>query len=135
MLGIIEHGGEVATRVIPSSKAKHVMPAILQWVRPGSRIATDEAMAFGELFANGCLHGTVNHSEKEYVSGSVHTNSIEAFWSHVKRSISGTYVNVSKKWLQTYLWELKFRQNLRKHPHPMLDLLLQAFPRPAKAGE
>ncbi|MFH2016572.1 MAG: transposase [Pseudomonadota bacterium] len=64
--------------------------------------------------------------------GEVQTNSIEAFWLHVKRPMSGTYVSVSKKWLQTYLWEFEFRQYLRKRPDLMLDLLLQAFPRPSR---
>ena len=132
MLGIIERGGEVVTRVIPSKRANHVIPAIFKWVRPGSRIATDEARAFRELSEHGFRHGTVNHRSGQYVSGEVHTNNIEAFWSHVKRSINGTYVTVSKKWLQTYLWEFEFRQNLRKQPHLMFDLLLQSFPRPAR---
>ena len=132
VFGAIERGGEVVTEVIPSRKGRHVMPAIFKWVKQGSRIATDTAGAFRELSENGYMHGMVNHSEGQYVSGQVHTNNIEAFWSHVKRSMSGTYVSVSKKWLQTYLWEFEYRQNLRKHPHLMLDLLLQAFPRPAR---
>ncbi|BCM19892.1 IS1595 family transposase [Mesorhizobium sp. J8] len=131
VFGAIERGGEVITRVLPGRGRKHVMPAIFAWVKPGSRVATDEAGAFRELSELGYLHGTVNHRSGEYVNGAVHTNNIEAFWSHVKRSMRGTYVAVSEKWLQTYLWEFEFRQNLRKHPHLMLDLLLQAFPRPA----
>lgn len=130
VFGAIERGGEVVTQVIPSRKARHIMPAILKWVKQGSRVATDELLSYRELAENGYMHGTVNHSAKQYVSGEVHTNNIEAFWSHVKRSMRGTYVSVSKKWLQTYLWEFEFRQNLRKQPHLMLDLLLQAFPRP-----
>jgi transposase len=46
---------------------------------PGSRIATDEAGAYRELIENGYMHGTVNHSQEQYVSGQVHTNTIEAF--------------------------------------------------------
>lgn len=136
IFGAIERGGEVVTQVLPSRKAKDIMPAIFKWVRPGSRIATDEAGAYRELAENGYMHGTVNHSEGQYVSGQVHTNTIEAFWSHVRRSMNGTYVSVSKKWLQTYLWEFEFRQNLRKRPDLMFELLLQAFPRPAsRKGE
>jgi transposase-like protein len=130
VLGMTERGGETVTKVIRSRKAKHVLPAIFKWVKDGSRVSTDEAGVFGQLGENGYMHGTVNHRAGEYVKGPVHTNGIEAFWSHVKRSISGTYVSVSPKWLQTYLWEFEFRQNLRKEPHLMLDLLLQAFPRP-----
>jgi transposase len=136
VLGITERGGETVTRVLPRRGRKEVMGAIFQWVKPGSRIATDEAGAFRELGEVGYMHGTVNHRAKEYVSGQVHTNTIEAFWSHVKRSLSGTYVSVSKKWLQTYLWEFEYRQNLRRSPHLMFELLLQSFPRPEpKAGK
>lgn len=130
IFGAIERGGDVVTQVIPSRKARHIMPAILKWVKQGSRVATDELLSYGELMENGYMHGTVNHSAGEYVNGQVHTNNIEAFWSHVRRSMSGTYVSVSKKWLQTYLWEFEFRQNLRREPHLMIDLLLQSFPRP-----
>lgn len=133
VLGMTERGGETITRVIPDRKAKSVIPMITRWVKPGSRIATDEAWAFKSLDDFGYDHSSVNHSDKQWTYGDAHTNNIEAFWGHVKRSIKGTYVNVSPKWLQTYLWEFEFRQNLRKHPHLMLDLLLQAFPRPSKA--
>ena len=71
----------------------------------GSTIYTDEAPVFKTLPGLGYEHEAVNHSKKEWVRGNVHTNSIEAFWSNVKRSISGTYVCVSKKHLQTYLRE------------------------------
>ncbi|MFK0692658.1 IS1595 family transposase, partial [Mesorhizobium sp. IMUNJ 23033] len=130
IFGAIERGGDVVTQVIPSRKARHIMPAILKWVKQGSRVATDELLSYGELAENGYMHGTVNHSAGEYVNGQVHTNNIEAFWSHVRRSMCGTYVSVSKKWLQTYFWEFEFRQNLRREPHLMIDLLLQSFPRP-----
>ena len=69
----------------------------------------------------------LNHSI-EYVRYNVHTNSIEAFWSNVKRSISGTHVWVSKKHLQTYLCEFEYRYNLRKEPELMMDALLKSFP-------
>lgn len=130
VLGMIERGGEVITRVLPTKGGRHVVPAILKWVKGGSRIATDEARSFRELSENDYLHGTINHSEGQYVNGQVHTNTIEAFWSHVKRSMRGTYISVSKKWLQTYLWEFEYRQNFRKQPHVMLDVLLRSFPRP-----
>ncbi|SON56198.1 Transposase [Hartmannibacter diazotrophicus] len=130
VLGITERGGETITRVIESKAAKHVLPHIMKWVRPGSRIATDEAKAFIGLSDEGYKHGRVSHRDGQYVNGEVHTNSIEAFWGNVKRSIAGTYITVSQKWLQTYLHEFEFRQNLRKNPHLMLELLLQAFPRP-----
>lgn len=133
VLGATERGGEVITRVIPKANNVHVYPAVLSWIKRGSRVATDEAKVYGQLRENGYHHGTVNHRQGEYVNGDVHTNTIEAFWSHVKRSLAGTHISVSPKWLQTYLWEFEFRQNLRRNPHLMLELLLQSFPRPVEA--
>ncbi len=56
----------------------------------------------------------MNHSNKEYVRGSVHTNSVENFWSLLKRSIHGTYVQVSPEHLSRYVEERAFAYNLRQ---------------------
>lgn len=77
------------------------------------------------LSVSGFRHDTVNHAAKEYVRGDTHTNTIDAFWANVKRGINGTYVWVSKKHLQKYLWEFEFRHNLRHAPYVMFDVLLQ----------
>ena len=77
----------------------------------------------------GFQHERVDHSKKEYVRGDVHTNSIEGFWAALKRGINGTYVWVSAKHLQKYLWEFEFRHSLRREPWLMFQLLLEAFPR------
>lgn len=129
VLGATERGGETVTKVIPAVKSKHVMPEIFAWVRRGTHIATDEARVYWYLGENGYRHSSVNHNKGEYVVGDVHTNTIESFWSHVKRSLAGTYIRVSPKWLHTYLWEFEYRQNLRKRPHLMLELLLVSFQR------
>ena len=96
-------------------------------MEPGSRIATDTAKAFANLPALGYRHATVNHMEKEYVRASVHTNTIEAFWAIVKRTIAGTHIWVSPKHLPKYLGEIEFRWNLRKRPELMFPLLLSSF--------
>lgn len=132
VLGIVERGGEIITRVVGGRGEWFVVPHIIENVAPGARIATDEAGAFRKLTDEGFAHGTVNHSAKEYVRGSVHTNTIESFWSRLKASIRGTHVHVSRQHLQTYLREFEFRFNLRRSPHLMFDLLLLAFPRPSK---
>lgn len=131
VVGMIERGGEVVTRVVEDRRETTVVPIIKQFVKPGSRIATDEGRPFHNLREEGYRHGTVNHSAKEYVRGLVHTNTIEAFWSNLKRGISGTHVWVSKQHLQKYLCEFEFRHNLRKSPELMMMLLLRAFPSPA----
>jgi hypothetical protein len=128
VLGMVERGGEVLTRAIPSRARMFVMPPVHQYVRPRSRVATDEAHVYREL-ETVHDHQTVNHAREEYVRGEVHTNTIESFWSMLKRGINGTYIHVSSKHLQKYLWEFEFRHNRRKTPHLMFDLLLLSFPR------
>lgn len=128
VLGMVERGGDVVTRVIPSRSRRSVEPVMESFIKPGSRVYTDSAEAFSGL-SEEHRHEMVNHSAKEWVRGDVHTNSIEGFWANVKRGINGTYVWVSKKHLPTYLGEFEFRHNMRHAPHQMLDTLLLAFPR------
>lgn len=116
--------------MVPNRRETSVIPVIKQHVVANTRIATDTANAFRNLVDEGYQHGTVNHAAKEYVRGPVHTNTIEGFWAWVKRGIYGTHVWVSPKHLPKYLGEFEYRYNLRKTPHLMFDLLLQAFPRP-----
>jgi transposase-like protein len=61
-------------------------------------------------------HEVIKHSVGEYVRGIVHTNTIEGFWSLLKRGVMGTYHSVSKKYLPLYLNEFQFRFNNRKNP-------------------
>jgi transposase len=83
-------------------------------VMPSSTVFTDEAIHYWGLGERGYTHSRVNHQAKVYVSGDVHTNTIEGFWSLAKRGISGTYHNVSAKHLQSYMDEYTFRYNNRE---------------------
>jgi hypothetical protein len=69
------------------------------------------------------------HSVNRAMRGNGHTHSIEASRTNVKRSIKGTHVWVSKKYLQTYLSEFEYRYNRRKSPELMMEALLRSFPR------
>ena len=130
VFGIMERGGDVLTRHVQDRAATTVVPHIVRYVKAGSRISTDDWTGYSALVErHGYDHATVNHSAKEYVRDDIHTNSIESFWSQVKRGINGTYVWVSKKHLQLYLREFEYRHNLRQQPALMFDLLLQAFPK------
>jgi hypothetical protein len=130
VLGMVERGGDVVTRVVQARTKDHLIPHIVKFVKPGSKINTDEASNFKLLKERyGFDHEMVDHSAKEYVRGDVHTNSIEGFWSNVKRGISGTYVHVSKKHLASYLREFAYRHNLRNASYLMFDCLLAAFPK------
>lgn len=130
VFGMVERGGDVVTRHVMDRSAHNLVPHIVQFVKPGSQVKTDEWSGYRSLTErHGFDHETVDHAAKEYVRGDVHTNTIESFWSQVKRGINGTYVWVSKKHLQTYLREFEYRHNLRQQPGLMFELLLQAFPK------
>jgi len=90
--------------------------------RDVSLVATDEASHYRHP-AQYVPHDTVNHSKEVYVRGRVHTQSIESFWSLLKRGIIGSYHKVSKKYLPLYLNEFTFRFNNRKNPD-IFDLII-----------
>ena len=68
-------------------------------------------------------HEVMKHSENEYVRGEVHTNSVESFWSLLKRGVLGTYHNVSKKYLPLYLAEFQYRFNNRGNENIFFDVI------------
>lgn len=134
VFGMVERKGEAITRVIPDRSEASTTPLVKKHVLPGSRVATDEWKGYQNLAGEGFTHGRVNHNAKEWTRGQWHTNTVEALWAMVKRTISGTHVWVSPKYLPTYLGEIEFRWNLRKNPAAMFDLLLVALPRPSVRG-
>ena len=87
-------------------------------------VATDEHAGYRRLGAHGFVHKTVNHSTRQYVVGTVHTQTIESFWSLLKRGIIGSYHHVSDAYLPLYLNEFAFRFNNRKEPQ-MFEKMLQ----------
>ncbi|MEX0854061.1 MAG: IS1595 family transposase [Bauldia sp.] len=131
VLGMVERGGEVVTRIIPDRSEFSSTPIIKTFVRHGSKVATDEWQGYKRLGEEGFTHGRVNHSAKEYVRGEWHTNTIEGFWSMVKRTIEGTHIWVSRKHLPKYLGEIEYRWNLRKQADLMFPILLASFQRPS----
>lgn len=83
-------------------------------IMPATAVFTDESRFYDPLTRMGFRHGRVHHAVEVYVSGDAHTNTIEGFWSLVKRGISGVYHNVSAKHLQSYLDEYSWRYNHRE---------------------
>jgi hypothetical protein len=130
VFGVVERGGDVVTRIIPDRSEFQTTPVIKEFVRSGSKLTTDDWIAYRRLNEEGYRHERVNHSAKEYVRGEWHTNTIEGFWSMVNRTIAGTHIHVSGKYLPAYLGEIEYRWNLRKDPHLMFPLLMASFARP-----
>lgn len=90
VFGIAERGGDIRTGPVPNVKAKTLEPIITSNVQRGSRISTDELKSYAKLSKYGYVHGTVNHSADQYVSGIDHVNMLEGYWSRLKNSIRGT---------------------------------------------
>ena len=125
VLGMVERGGDIITRVVPNVQGTSLIPHIVENVQKDSKVSTDELWAYKTLPLHGYKHASVTHSKGEYVRGDTHTNSIEGFWSIIKRSIHGTHVHVSQSHLPKYLGEFEFRWNLRHDPTVMFPLLLR----------
>ena len=114
VLGILERGGNVTTKVIPNTHKKTLLNEIHANVADGTKVMTDSYPAYTDL-ALRYDHETVNHKEKEYVRGNVYTNGIENFWSLFQRGVIGIYHHTSTKHLDKYLDEFEFRFNTRKN--------------------
>ncbi len=96
-------------------------------ILPATTIYTDEYPSYDGIThmpEKGYRHRRINHTAKVYVVGDIHTNTIEGFWSLVKRGIGGVYHSVSQKYLQSYLNEYSFRYNHRLVSRPMFVALL-----------
>lgn len=88
-------------------------------------IMTDENRSYRGIADHNTRHETVDHWKKEYVRGDVHTNTMENVWSLFKRSIIGSYHQISVKHLDRYLDEFEFRFNNRNNPYLFRDTLLR----------
>lgn len=113
VFGQVERDGSIKAKHVKSSGARVLIPEIELSITKGTDIYSDEWGAYRTLKRRGYTHTTVNHSTLEYVRGIAHTNTIEGFWSQLKRSIDGSYHAVSPKYLQSYVNEFVFRYNHR----------------------
>jgi transposase len=93
-------------------------------VLPESVVYTDEFTVYDRLKRHGYKHSRVHDTEEVHVAGDVHTNTIDGFWSPLKRGIGGVYHSVSAKHLQGFLDEYAFWYNHPKDEHPMFDTML-----------
>jgi transposase-like protein/DNA-directed RNA polymerase subunit RPC12/RpoP len=127
VFGMVERGGNIIAKVVPDTKKRTLQGIIKSHVKEGSTISTDEFAVYDRLSEMGFKHGHVHHNIQKYVNGIHHVNTLEGFWSQIKRSIKGTHVHVSSKHLSKYLGEFEFRYNMRSIPSLMFSRLLKAF--------
>ena len=112
VMGMLERGGKVRTKVVPNPKKKALQAEVREHVEAGAALHSDALLSY-EGLAGDFAHEVVDHAVA-YVDGRVHTNGLENFWSLLKGSISGTYVSVEPFHLHRYLDEQAYRFNNRK---------------------
>lgn len=113
VLALVERGGKVRSFHVPDVRADTLRDAIAANVSRQANFMTDELQAYTGIGWNFASHGTVKHSEDEYVRGDVHTNTVEGFFSIFKRGVYGIYQHVSEAHLKRYLAEFDFRYSNR----------------------
>jgi transposase-like protein len=124
VFGLVQRGGNVHSEKVERVTARNLKAIIRERVDRSSIMVTDEFWSYNYLHEEFAGHLRVNHSKGEYANGIVHTNTIEGFWSVLKRGINGVYHAVSKKYLQSYIDEYAFRYNHRKDEQPMFLTIL-----------
>lgn len=115
VVGMVQRGGNVTAKAVPYVRIENVTPEIIKAVKDSAKVYTDEWMGYKSL-QRIYDHSFVKHKAHEYVKGQIHTNTIEGFWSLLKRGIIGIYHFTSKKHLQMYVDEFVFRYNARNEP-------------------
>ena len=99
--------------VVTDTKGKTLLPLIYNTVHPNSTIYSDEWYAYNGIDKEKFDHQKVYHKKGAYVIGRRSTNTIEGYWSHLKKVISGTHFWVSRKHLQRYVDCESFRYNTK----------------------
>lgn len=122
VFGAVEREGKVQTKIIQTTYGKSLEDTVKEKVLLGSIMVSDENGGYDNLKDN-YTHLTVNHTKKEYVRGAAHTNTIEGFWSLLKRQINGIHHSVSPKHLQRYCNESAYRYNRRDYPQDLRFIL------------
>lgn len=115
VVGIAERNGRVIALTSPNANKANLQRIATERILPKSTVFTDEWVGYDGLAneSNGYEHRRIQHSEKVYVMGDIHTNTIEGFWSLLKNGLRGVYHSVGRGYLQSYIDEYTFRYNRR----------------------
>ena len=114
VVALVERDGSVRSFHVEAVNARTLRPILVTQIDRASFLMTDESTVYTKTGREFSGHGTVNHSIKEYVRGKFfHSNTVENYFSILKRGITGNYQWVSAKHLKRYLGEFDFRYNTR----------------------
>jgi transposase len=130
----VERKGRMRAKVIGTSEsqaqtARAARATLHEFVLPKSMVFTDEFGAYNAI-SHRYTHRRIRHSQRIYVSGEVHTNTVEGFFGHFKTDLRGTHHSVSRKWLNAYLNEWVWKWNRRNDDEAMFRQLLDSAATP-----
>ena len=111
VVGLVERKGKVRARSIPTASSQILVGIVRDHVAADARVITDQLRSYYGVKKTR-RHDVINHI-RQFARGDIHTNTIENFWSLLKRGIIGSYHKVSLKHLERYLAEFTYRFNRR----------------------
>ena len=118
VLTLIERGGKARSFHVPAVNAKTLRPILREQISREAHLMTDEAgqyvLSQPPISGDFASHSFVRHSQGEYVREDTHTNTLESYFSILKRGLVGTFHHVSARHLSRYCGEFDFRYNYRK---------------------
>ena len=113
VVALVERGGKVKAFPVERVTSATLKNALRKHVSPSAKLMTDELGSYRKLGKGFAGHETVTHAAGEYVPGEARTNTVEGFFSLLKRGINGTFHHVGKGHLHRYCEEFAFRYNNR----------------------
>lgn len=129
VIGLLQRNGKFEARTIPTNGARILVGVVTDRVDKGATVMTDEFRGYSGL-SNTFKHESINHKQDEWVRGNISTNGVESAWSLFKRSIVGSYHQVSAKHLDSYIQEFQWRFNGRKNEYLFRDTLMRLLNTP-----
>ena len=117
VMSLVERGGKVRSFHVANVRGSTLGSVLVRHADPKSRLMTDDSATYRTFGWNFADHGRVTHTRGEYVSkqdATIHTNTVEGYFSILKRGIIGTFHHVSEAHLGRYLSEFDFRYNARE---------------------
>lgn len=124
VMGAIQRDGKVRLQVVPRNRKGNIMAFLKEHVADdATAIYSDEFRSYDTVGDDDTIHASVNHRNREWVRGDVHTNTMENVWSLLDRSIVGSYHHLSRKHFSSYVQELEWRFNNRENKYLFRDTL------------
>jgi len=129
VIGLMQRNGKFEAGTIPSAGARVLVGVVNDRISKSATIMTDELPAYRRL-NNDYQHKSVSHKKEEWARGNVHTNNVESAWSLFKRSLVGSYHQISVKHMNAYLDEFEWRFNNRNNRFLFRDTLIKLLNSP-----